>query len=375
MDTQVDYANLVNGQASGSVANALLASNMDTRCLRPYIGTDGRSYIDRAYNGEVKAIPTTNANATLLVREWIELDKAVSRVALPMLRAVSDLRGRGLTYLMQNGMATTVLQSQNASDISEASISMDGLADSKGDRPVFNSTFLPLPIIHKDFSFPMRDILVSRKGSMPLDLTMAEMAARKVAEGAEQLLLGTNPNNYSYGGGTVYGYTNYPGRITKTLSSPLLSAWIARNTILDILDMRATLAAHFRYGPYVLYVSRAWDRYMDDDHSMYKGTDTLRERIEKIDGIDGVVTVDYLKGYDMVLVQLSNDVVREVVGADITTIQWESHGGMQQNFKVMAILVPQLRGDFNANSGIVHGSVAGQTFSPTGVLYVNTTNP
>jgi hypothetical protein len=31
---------------------------------------------------------------------------------------------------------------------------------------------------------------------------------------------------------------------------------------------------------------------------------------------------------------------------------------MMLNFKVMAILVPQLRADFNGNTGIVHGAVA-----------------
>jgi hypothetical protein len=41
---------------------------------------------------------------------------------------------------------------------------------------------------------------------------------------------------------------------------------------------------------------------------------------------------------------------------DITTVQWESHGGMQLNFKVMCLMLPQLRTDFYGNTGIVHGS-------------------
>jgi len=57
-------------------------------------------------------------------------------------------------------------------------------------------------------------------------------------------------------------------------------------------------------------------------------------------------------------VQQTSDVIREVVGMDITTVQWEEEGGMRLNFKVMAILVPQLRADFNGNTGIVHGSTA-----------------
>ena len=68
--------------------------------------------------------------------------------------------------------------------------------------------------------------------------------------------------------------------------------------------------------------------------------------------------MDYLDptgaAYVMVMVQMTTDVVREVVGMDITTVQWETKGGMQLNFKVMAILVPQLRADQNGNTGIVH---------------------
>ena len=77
----------------------------------------------------------------------------------------------------------------------------------------------------------------------------------------------------------------------------------------------------------------------------------------------------------MVLVQMTADVCREVVGMDITTVQWESHGGMQLNFKVMCILVPQLRSDFNGTTGIVHGTVSGQTTAPINQQLMANYNP
>ena len=58
----------------------------------------------------------------------------------------------------------------------------------------------------------------------------------------------------------------------------------------------------------------------------------------------------------MLLVQMTSDVVRAVKGMQITTVQWESHGGMMLNFKVMCIMVPQIRADHNGNTGLVHGS-------------------
>jgi hypothetical protein len=47
---------------------------------------------------------------------------------------------------------------------------------------------------------------------------------------------------------------------------------------------------------------------------------------------------------------------------------------MELNFKVMAILVPQLRADFNSNTGIVHAVVTGATTQPT-AIYVKGNNP
>jgi hypothetical protein len=42
----------------------------------------------------------------------------------------------------------------------------------------------------------------------------------------------------------------------------------------------------------------------------------------------------------------------------MTTVQWEEQGGLLLNFKIMAIMVPQLRADHNGNTGIVHGTSA-----------------
>lgn len=385
----------------GSLAKQMLQSNFNINAMRPWQGKDGRDYIAQPtgrtipvfdanrrpvinlFTGrqeqreEMRALPVTNANASLLRLEWTELDQVVIRAALPRLRAVADLRGRGLQFTIPNGMAKTVLQFQAQSSVSQANISMDGLDKSAGDRPVYNLQSLPLPIIHKDFSFPARQIATSRGGAMPLDLSMAELAARRVAEGAEQLLLGVS-SSYAYGGGTVYGYTNFPSRLTYALHSPLASSWTPRTFVNDILAMRQASQQHFHYGPWVLYTSLLWDAYLDNDLNAVSANSsniTLRDRIRRIEEIEDVVTLDYLNGYDAVLVQMTTDVAREVVGMDITTVQWETQGGMELHFKVMCILTPNLRADFNGNTGIVHGTVAGQSGQPSGAIYVNIGNP
>ena len=352
----MDY--ILNGQASGSVAATLMANNMDVRCLRPFIGKDGRTYITvNGADGKPQAVPLTNATATLRKDEWITVDQAVVKAAKERLSAVADLRSAGLTYNIPNGMGKTVLQTETQSDVSAAIISMDGMRASGSDRPVYETTNLPLPIIHKDFQFSARQVMTSRNGGSPLDTSTAELAGRRVAEEAEKLLLGVS-SSFNYGGGIIYGYTNFPSRLTKSMTLPTASGWSGGTTVTEVLEMRQQSQAAFHYGPWMLYTSPNWDVYLDDDYSTAKGDNTLRDRLKKIQGINDVRTLDYLTGYQMVMVQMTSDVVREVIGMDTATVQWESKGGFQLNYKVLAILVPQLRADQNDNTGIVHGTAA-----------------
>lgn len=344
------------GQASGNVATALLNNGFNLNALRSWVGDDSKSYMTEMRGGKPDVVLAQN-NATLRKDEWIELDRVVIGAARERLRLVADLRAAGLTYNLPNGMGRTVLESQTMGDITPAIISMDPTRQSEGDRPEFDLVGLPLPIIHKDFKFNIRQIATSRNGGTPIDTTTAALAGRRVAEMAEQLALGT-AGTISYGGGTVYGITNFPQRITSSLTDPTDSGWTPSVLVNEVLAMRQLSVNKFHYGPWVMYNSPGWDSYLDADYSELKGDITLRERLQKINGVQDIRTLDHLTGLQILLVQQTTDVIREVIGMDITTVQWESLGGLELNFKVMAILVPQIRADQNGNTGLVHGSVA-----------------
>lgn len=357
---------------SGNWARRLLDSELDTGVMRPYV--HGRkTYVTRNYattdnSGKLvmkqKAIPTYNdTNATLRVLDWIQLDEAVIRAAKPRQRAAKDLREAGLVYMLPNGIAKTVMQFQQQSDITGATMSMDGLRKAESDRPVFSLVNFPLPIIHKDFSFPLRQILASRTGYSPLDTTTAELAGRRVSEQVEQLVLGAptsslllGQNSYTWGGGVVQGYMNFTNRITYTLTLPTVGGWTPQVTVDDVLAMKTASQQAFHFGPWMAYAGLYWDKYLDDDYKPTYNDTTLRQRLREIDGIIDVRTVDYIPDSSLILVQQTTDVVRLVIGMDITTVQWETQGGMELNFKVMCVMLPQLRTDINGNTGIVHGS-------------------
>jgi len=347
---------IYNGQAVGDVAETLLANDFDVSVLRPYLGTNGRTYVNRRIGGKVVAVPVANATATLRKDDWLALDRAIVAAARPRLRLVSDLRAAGLQYVIPNGMGKTVLQTETIGDISPATVSMDGLRAGNADRPTFDLTNLPLPIVHKDFHFSARQIAASRNGGSPLDTSAAELAARMVGEEIEKMHLGVS-SSFAYGGGTLAGLVNFTPALSKTLTAPTAQGWSGSTFVNEVLDMRALAAAAYHYGPFRLYHSPAWDKYLDNDFKANSDL-TVRQRVAAIEGIGGVTSADHLTGYQAVLVQMTSDVIRVVVGMEITTIQWDTNGGLQKNFKVMGILVPQVRADQNANTGIVVGATA-----------------
>ena len=111
--------------AYGSVAEKLLASNMNPSSLR--------------------------TNAVLRKDEWEQLDTAVVEVARERLNAVGDLVSRGLTYEVGNGMGTTIVQHETVSEMTRAQVTMDGVTRGENDRVTFSLVSTPLPVIHHDF--------------------------------------------------------------------------------------------------------------------------------------------------------------------------------------------------------------------------------
>lgn len=367
INATLDPAGMEAWGAGGPVFNQLISSNGDPNILRPWIGKDGRNYVARAtgkmirnkesgkLSAEFKAVPVMNNTATLRKDDWIALDEAVIKAAKPRLRVFGDLRAAGLQMVIPDGMSKTVFQWERQSDISAATVSMDGLRKSQSDRPVYDLQNMPLPIIHKDFSFTLRQLLASRNGGSPLDTSGAELSARRVAEQVEMVTIGTQ-TGVQFGGGNVYGYTNFPNRITGTGTSPTNAGWTPAQTVTEVLSMKQASINAFHFGPWKLYCSLNWDQYMDTDYNLYQGK-TLRTRLVEIEGVESVDTVDYLtNGYQLLLVQQSADVARAVVGMDITTLQWETDGGMLVHFKVMCILLPNIRADLNGNTGLVHNT-------------------
>lgn len=355
--------------------------------------------VDQLYR-QYGYLPSPVLNATTLSKEqWVMLDTSVLKAARYRLRAWSDLAAAN-TYGGFNGMAYTMLEHQTMSDPGEAIVDMDALSEGRRDRPLYQLQGLPLPITHSDFWYSKREMEISRNGNgngaAPLDTTSAEAAGRRVAESIEAVTIGTR-TGLAYGGtgrydtgagygrtAAVYGYINFPGRLTKTnMTAPTAGGWTPETTQREINTALQQLRNNKYYGPFMIYVTNDWMYYLNGDYyalatsGMVAPNQTLKQRIKAIDDVMDIRQIDMffgtaptnggpgndydatLKPFSMVFVDLNNPAVaRAVNGMGITTVQWPTKGGLQENFKVMAIQVPQLRADYYGNTGILHATTS-----------------
>ena len=318
----------------GSVAEKLIANNMDVSALR--------------------------TNAVLRKDEWEQLDAALISVARERLTAAADLMDRGLVYNVPNGMGTTIVQHETVSEMTEAQVSMDGITKGENDRVTFSLVSTPLPIIHHDFQISARVLAASRQSGAPLDTTQVEEATRQVAETTEGLVL----NGYSGGdllgfgssSAQLFGYTNRTGRNVYSIGTNWDEAAATGATILaDVLNMISAAHGDRMYGPYILYVPTNYWVALQDDFKA-DSDKTILNRLREVSGIEDIKVADKLADDNVLLVQMTKSNVDMVVGMQPTTVEWESQGGMMMMFKVMSIMVPRVKLDHNGNSGIVHAT-------------------
>ena len=367
MNTNVDLISANGQMAQGDVANQFLNNGkLNVGAMRPYIGKDGRTYVT-IYKGGDPKVPTnystqlmTNSTATLRRDEWKQLDDVLLDVSRSRLGGIQDLLDKGLTYNLGNAMGTTVLEWHDVSDAMEASITMDGITRGRNDRPVFQHNYLPIPIIHVDYEINARVLAASRSLGNPLDTTSAERAARRVLEKLEDMLF-TN-STYSFGAAdsrglnTIYSYVNHPDRNTVNLAVNWDAAACTAALILaDVQAMKQASLTALHYGPWMLYIPPLYETVMDLDYQTGSvNGQTIRERIMKIDGIKGVKVIDRLPANNVLLVQMTSDVVRLVNGLPLQNVEWQEEGKFITKYKVLTIQVPQIRSDQNLKSGVVH---------------------
>lgn len=344
----------------GSAAPAAPAGDAQTDTLSVNAGSmsAGGSVAARLLQSGFK-VEALRTNDVLRKDEWIQYDEAVVEVARANLVLVGDLMARGLTYNLANALGVTSLQWEQVTDMTDAEVTMSGLAESERDRVTFNLLSLPIPLTHKDFTVNIRTLEASRRNGESLDTTQARVATRKVAERIEKTFV--DGFALPFGGGNIYGLTNHPNRNTGSLTSNWADSvnTTGEEIVGDVMNMLEAAVGDNFYGPYELVVPNDYFVRLADDYKANSDR-TIMERILAIPGISAVKPSAYLAGGasgEVVLFQLSTDVVDVVDGIQPTPVTWDTNGGFVMHYKVMAIVVPRVKADAEGKSGVVHFSV------------------
>jgi hypothetical protein len=319
----------------------------DFGVLRPYRETNGESYV--TLNGQAYRVD----NAALRKDEWIMLDEAVMQAAVLRQRAVQDLLNRGLS-LSLDGMSFTVLETENVGELTAASLSLTGYSQSEKDTVEHGLTGVPMPIVFKDWDISLRGLQTGRNRGQPLETSQGEAMARVVGEKIEDMFF-NGATSFEVGGYTIYGLTNFPNRNTGSLTASWTTA-TGEQIVGDVQDMIQDAIDDRYYGPFILYVPSAYSQALGNDFKA-NSDKTVRQRIMELDEIEAVMVVDHLATANVLLAQLTSDVMRIIDGMAPTSVMWESEGGFKINMKSLAIRVPQIRSDNADRCGVVHYTV------------------
>lgn len=298
------------------------------------------------------SINVLRTNDVLRKDEWILLDETVVQIARDRLILAGDLLTRGLRFDVPNPLGTTRIEWERLGDLTAADVNMSGVTEATRDRATFDLKSMPFPIIHKDFQINIRALAASRNRGESLDVTNAGLAARVVAEKIDDIVM--NGVTISQTNGQIYGYLNAPNRNTASVTATWVTA-TGEQIVGDVLSMIDAAIGDNMYGPYVIYVPFNVFVQMGDDYKA-NSDKTVMQRVMEIPGIEAVRPTARLTAPNVLLIQMTADVVDMVTGMQPTTLQWESHGGMITNFKVMAMMVPRIKDDKADQSGIVHFS-------------------
>lgn len=333
-------------------AEDIIARGVETMAsLRPVLTQQMEAQAIR--NGAAMA-----TNATLRKDEWETVDARVNDVMRERLTIADDLRGLGLVTPISIG--TILRVTERISDFDAAEISFDGDTAPQKDRPAYSRNVVPVPVISKDFSVNWRQLEASRRRGDPLDVTSAGIATRKVRDKLQGLITngytgGPGPGDNPAGGTSIPGLTSAAKRLIVSLYHPWDES--GADVIGDVLRMLETAYASNLFGPFYLYVPKNFWAILQQDYSPLKVSSTFMARILAFNEIKAVRPLDALADDNVVMVQMTEDVMDLSEAQVVTTVQWEKTPFVTQ-FRVLTIAAPHIK-DIETSlgtsiNGIIH---------------------
>lgn len=294
-------------------------------------------------------------NSMLDKREWAELDRKIYEMVKLRRNAVADLMSAGLSTTTNLGEQLS--QWRMASERVRPSVNMDGRSRANRDRTDRMVFSVPIPIYRTDYEIGTRELESSRKLGTPLDTFEAGEAAAAVAEEEERTLINGNAN-VVVDGNAIFGYTTLPARDTATAAAYGGGDF---GTISNIeptfLGMLTALALVRYYGPFNVYVARTQYFQMLSTYTDGTGQNAV-DRVLKLPQITSIQQNDFLAAGNVIMTQMTENVVDWRVALSIDNREWTSGDGQALFYAVLSAAAPRLKTDVDGNAGIAHATAA-----------------
>jgi Family of unknown function (DUF6260) len=304
---------------------------------------------------ELRALSPLEENAQRIV------DQAVVSVGLERLVIAADIMAAGLTFPLTDPLSVMEVQWERTQRTGGAQRTMMPQARGEYQLPDRSIRRIPVYLTTDDFSLNIRTLKMSERIGAPLDTTLIQQATRRVNEAIEDATI--NGAGVQVDGYGTPGLLNAPNVHAFTYGTN--GAWDAaaktgQNVLDDVLAMIALLQGSRKFGPYRMYVPISFGNALGKDFKT-NTTGTVLQRILALNAgsevISSIKVADQLPANRVILMQMTSDVVDMVDGQAPTVIPWTSIDGFVLYWMVMAIMVPRVRDDYDAQSGIVVGNV------------------
>lgn len=332
----------------------IIVANKEERAMleRLQAGAHMRPVLKGSMAHAVNAAQDMSVNATLRKDEWEIIDERVNEEARNRLTVVEAFRSRGLVQSIGVGDVERVTERLDA--FSDAQISFDGDTAPEEDRANYSTDRRAVPIVSHGFRIGFRQLASSNRRGSNLQVDNAGLASRAVSHKMQDLVTNGLSSGAPSGGG-IPGLTTATNRIQVSLATNWDDS--GGDPVGDTKRMLESAYNNFLFGPFVMMVPKNYWAELQDDYSTSKGDRTFLERIRAFEDIEDVMPNDALADDNVVLVQMTRDVMDVSEAQMLTTWQWEKTPAVT-HYRVLMIAGPHIKSieteDGTTINGIVH---------------------
>lgn len=254
--------------------------------------------------------------------QWSLLEQAAIRAA------GSSLIGRRFLSLVGPfGPAVESVPNDILRERGGGEVDLLGAAESAA-IAIARRTFLPVPLLYKDFWVHWRDVEANRQLALPLDAGSVAAAASAVADAEDRLIIDGDPAL------DIPGLRTVPGHQTQALGD-----WSSMGQgFADVVaGMRLLLDAGYT-GPYALIVS---PRLFADLNRLFEGTGVLELQQVQTLARRGVYPSSVLPERSAILLDSGAANMDLAVALDLS-LAFLSTEALNLKFRVMESLVPRI---------------------------------